>query len=223
MQRIGLVIGGLLFTASAVAAPMPTPNASEQRVYTSADYDKAPQQTEVHLFRPKRAKWSLLYPSDLGPETIDVRAYSKDDRFTYDHIIAERCLRCHTAARIWNSPLVEMEGAELARAKKAQPWLYKTGNLARAEPQYWRRYIKRMRQMPACCGGCSDMSQPEIKAIVEFLDRDSKVRKTGKNGPAWAEHRRQLIREYVKRKPESRASYAADLAKPAVAHPKEAP
>jgi hypothetical protein len=66
------------------------------------------------------------------------------------------------------------------------------------------------------------MSQPEIKAIVEFLDRDSKARKTGKKAEAWAAHRRQLIREFVKRKPESRASYASDLVKPAE-HPKEAP
>ena len=38
------------------------------------------------------------------------------------------------------------KATELAKAKQAQPWLYKTGNLVRAEPQYWRRYIKRCRR-----------------------------------------------------------------------------
>ena len=211
-MRALLVVGFTWFGSAALnAAAMPTPNVSEQRVYTAADYESATPTGEIHLFKPKLAKWSLLYPSDLGPADIDVSRYSKEDQHTYKYIIPERCLRCHTAARIWNSPIVEMEGSALAQAKKAQPWLYKTGNLVKAEPQYWRRYIKRMRQMPACCGGCSDLSLPEMKAITGFLDRDSIKRKTGKAGVAWATHRQKLIKEFVKRKPESRASYAADL------------
>ena len=48
----------------------------------------------------------LLFPADLGPDTVDVRAYPASQQENYA-LFVEKCSGCHTLARAVNSPIVD--------------------------------------------------------------------------------------------------------------------
>jgi hypothetical protein len=121
-------------------------------------------------------------------------------QYIYKYMIPERCLRCHTGSRIWNSPFIELDDEEAKLEKKANPALFQDENVALISDDVWKRYIKRMQSFPACCGGCSDMNDAEIKDLHRFLKYDSIKRKTGSQAAAWIVHRRKLLREFERRR-----------------------
>ena len=91
---------------------------------------------------------TAVYPADLGPETVDVSGYPPRIRTDYQ-IYARVCAKCHT----------------LARANYSQ----------HVERAWWRLYITRMRARAAWKG--SRLSRDEVRAILDFLSHDSRVRK----------------------------------------------
>jgi hypothetical protein len=114
------------------------------------------------------------YADDLGPDTIDVSAYSADMQAGYKKFEA-KCAVCHSAARAVNSDLVTSKE--------------------------WERYIKRMWQRPPCCNLCPVISKADAKAIWKFLTYDSQIRKTGPNAEAWQKHHHALLAEFKARYP----------------------
>jgi len=89
-------------------------------------------------------------PADLGPARVDVSGYPADQQKNYA-LFMERCVRCHTAARAINSPLIE-----------AEDWQYFVGLmhkkvLGRKKGEIW--------------------TPEEGRLIIDFLSYDSQVRK----------------------------------------------
>lgn len=91
---------------------------------------------------------AAVYPADLGPETVDVSAYPRRIRNDYK-IYARVCSQCHT----------------LARANYSQ----------QVERVWWTLYIAQMRARAAWKG--APLSPDEIRAILDFLEYDSRARK----------------------------------------------
>ncbi len=85
---------------------------------------------------------------DLGPSSIDVSSYPKEQRENYKAFIAV-CTACHGAARALNSPY--------------------TGEAV------WKRYLERMRVKMESLGIA--LSGDDEKRIRDFLVYDSKLRK----------------------------------------------
>lgn len=94
-----------------------------------------------------RFKTAQFY-SDLGPDTVDVSAYPTQQRLNYA-IYARDCSRCHTLARSNNAPFV------------ARGW--------------WEFYMLGMRIRSNSDG--RPLPKDEVKAILDFLDYDSRLRK----------------------------------------------
>lgn len=100
------------------------------------------------VFATDRASRDVLFYSDLGPETIDVSAYPAQQRENYA-VYARACSRCHGLARSINAPYV------------ARGW--------------WEFYMTNMRLRGNLAG--RPFSKEETKAVLDFLDYDSRVRK----------------------------------------------
>ncbi len=141
---------------------------------------------------PKRK--SLLFPSDLGPETVDVSGYPPRLRKIYREVMP-KCMSCHTLARVFNAPLAELSGKEEAKAREEHPGLFDP-EILRCGPEAWKIYIKRMFMRPPCCGSCGVWTQGDIRQVHEFLSHDSRVRKTGAKAGEWMALRRKLTREF---------------------------
>lgn len=97
---------------------------------------------------PESRAAAALYYSDMGPDAVDVSAYPAQQRHDYA-IFAAACARCHTLARSINAPLV------------ARGW--------------WEFYMLGMRMRSSRAG--RPLSPDETKAILDFLEYDSRVRK----------------------------------------------
>ena len=92
---------------------------------------------------------TTLFYSDLGPDAIDVSDYPEERRRQYK-VYARACSECHSLARSVNSPPVSEE--------------------------YWRFYVEAMRRRTRSRPG-PRITDAEARAIVEFLDFDSRGRR----------------------------------------------
>ena len=92
-----------------------------------------------------------LYYSDLGPDAIDVSDYPSQQKFNYG-VFQRQCSRCHTVARAVNSPVQ-------SRA-------------------YWHYHLVRM-SLRSRMKGEGPIPALEVKAVLDFLEYDANVRKTG--------------------------------------------
>ncbi len=97
---------------------------------------------------PESRAAAALYYSDMGPDALDVSAYPAQERRGYA-VYARACSRCHTLARSINAPLV------------ARGW--------------WEFYMMGMRLRSRRAGRA--LTSDETKAILEFLEYDSRARK----------------------------------------------
>ena len=121
--------------------------ADEMELKLSTDPAKARSSIVVTAPSPARLK-SALYPSDLGYETVDVSGYPL--RIQADYRVYERiCSKCHTLARANYAPHV------------SRAW--------------WRFYLIGMRARSTWKG--APLTAEESRAILDFLDYDSQVRK----------------------------------------------
>ncbi len=102
--------------------------------------------------QPTTEEMRALYYSDLGPATVDVSAYPEAQKANYK-VYAEVCSRCHTLARSINAPTVSRSFWEF----------YMLGMRAR----------NRFRKF-------DPITKEEKKAILDFLDYDSRVRKVAR-------------------------------------------
>lgn len=108
---------------------------------------------EIHISPTPPGKLkAAAYPADLGPETVDVSAYPRRIRADYK-VYARVCSKCHT----------------LARANYSQ----------HVERAWWTLYITQMRARAAWKG--SHLSRDEVRAILDFIEHDSRVRKSGRS------------------------------------------
>ena len=136
-------------------------------------------------------------PEDLGPARIDVSAYPAEYRKTYDEILLPLApFLAGGAARLLNSPLIELDAAAEADLRRRHPELFADPRVAVVGPDVWRREALRIKNRPPCCGACPILSLEQARALWRFLAYDSVVRKTGANAAAWAAHRRELIEKF---------------------------
>lgn len=91
-----------------------------------------------------------MYPSDLGPDTLDVSAYPPAQRENY-RLYAQACSRCHGLSRSLNAPA------------GSRPW--------------WTFYVMGMRVRAKLSGVAIPAEQS--RAAVDFLDFDDQARKKG--------------------------------------------
>jgi hypothetical protein len=144
--------------------------------------------------KPPRRK-AVLFPSDLGAETLDVSGYPERLQRIYSEILPKKCMSCHSLARAFNAPLVELDEHEEALERKAHPELFEP-EILRSGPETWKIYIKRMFMRPPCCGSCGVWSMDDIRQVHDFLRYDSRVRKTGARAGDWIVLRKRLNKEY---------------------------
>ena len=90
-----------------------------------------------------------LFFYDLGPATIDVSKYPKEQQDHYA-VFAKTCSQCHTLARPINAPY--------------------------ASSKDWQRYILRMHQRTESRPG-KVITKEDSKVIVDFLVYDANLRK----------------------------------------------
>jgi hypothetical protein len=144
---------------------------------------------------PKGKRRSILYPSDLGPESVDVSGYPKRLKEIYAKVLPGKCMGCHSLARALNAPLAELSEEEELAERALNPGLFEPGVL-KSSPEAWKIYIKRMFMRPACCGSCGVWSKDELRQVHEFLRYDSRRRKTGAAAPAWIALRKKLSQDF---------------------------
>lgn len=137
------------------------------------------------------------FAGDLGPAEINVSGYPERMQKIYRDNFQENCAVRHSPARALNSEFVELNDSELAELKRARPELLADAAVLRADKDIWKRYIKKMKMRPPCCGVCPVMTHEESKEIWEFLVYDSKVRKTGESAEEWQKHRRALLHRFA--------------------------
>ena len=94
-----------------------------------------------------------LYYSDLGPDSIDVSSYPEQQQKNYA-VYARACYQCHTLARSINAPA--------------------------ASPAFWEFYLLSMRTRTKFALGDAKITKEESKAILDFIEYDSDVRKLGR-------------------------------------------
>ena len=100
------------------------------------------------VFAAEHSPREALFYSDLGPETIDVSAYPAAQRENYA-VYSRACSRCHTLARSINAPY--------------------------ASRGWWEFYMTNMRLRGSIAQ--KPFSKEEVKAVLEFLEYDSRLRK----------------------------------------------
>lgn len=96
-----------------------------------------------------RRQLEARFHYDLGPEEVDVSSYPEEQRGNY-RVFQKTCSQCHTPARAINAPHV---------LKKD-----------------WERYVLRMHIRSKARRGVT-IPRKDVRAIVEFLAYDSKLRK----------------------------------------------
>lgn len=115
----------------------------------------------------------ILFYSDLGPDRIDVSTYPSQQRRNYA-VYAQACSRCHGLARSINAPFT------------SRGW--------------WEFYMTGMRLRGHMVG--RPFSPEEIKAVLDFLEYDSRARKV-ENADSFGKSTTELKRrfdEYVARR-----------------------
>lgn len=169
----------------------------------SSGFDDAFYRNEME--RSKR----MPYANDFGSSTIDVTGYPPEMQKIYTELVAPKCGRCHTMARVVDSEFVQPTGDAAIRKEKITEWqqqhpeMFFERNVWRVGDAMWERYVRRMMAKPG-----SDISVAEVKEITEFLAYDSEQRKTGKNAQTWATYRRKLLAAFKQSNPkQSKALY----------------
>ncbi len=114
----------------------------------SAAQDRVAASTAAVSAVPARPRGGVLFYSDLGPDEIDVSSYPSQQRENYA-VYARACSRCHSLARSINAPYT------------SRGW--------------WEFYMTGMRARGRIAG--RPFSRDEIKAVLDFLDYDSRARK----------------------------------------------
>lgn len=141
-------------------------------------------------------------PADLGPATIDVSSYPAEMQNIYRTNFLKNCAVCHSPARAVNSEFLELPAAEIATLRAESPALFDDPRVLLTGPDLWKRYIKRMKMRPPCCGVCPVMTEAEARDIWRFLVFDGRARKTGARANLWVRERRDLLQKFQKRFPE---------------------
>ncbi len=108
----------------------------------------APSGSEDVPQAPAERRKAALFYSDLGPDTVDVSSYPAESRNGYE-AYARLCSRCHTLARSINAPYVD------------RTW--------------WEFYLASMRMRAHFHG--EPMPKKDIRAVLDFLEHDSRERK----------------------------------------------
>lgn len=108
----------------------------------------SPKQRVVVPPTPPEKLKVAAYPADLGPDAVDVSRYPARVQADYQ-IYARVCSKCHTLARANYAPA--------------------------SQRAFWRLYLTKMRTRAAWKG--SRLSRDEVRAILDFLDYDSRLRK----------------------------------------------
>lgn len=134
-----------------------------------------------------------VLPEDLGPKEIDVSAYPEAYRTTYERIFVPAFKKWGTAARVINSPLVELDEKAERSERLAHPKLFADPQVAQPTRDGWKKYVEALYRRPACCGACPTLTLEQARALRSFLVYDSLARKTGAHADAWMKHRRSLI------------------------------
>lgn len=142
------------------------------------------------------------FPADLGPATIDVSSYPAEMQNIYRTNFLKNCAVCHSPARAIHSEFLELPTAEAAALRAASPTLFDDPRVLLPGSDLWKRYIKRMKMRPPCCGVCPVMSETEARDIWRFLVFDGRIRKTGPRAGDWVRNRRALLEDFRKRFPE---------------------
>lgn len=130
--------------------------AREPAAAPAADYGVAPPAPDGRPrpedYLPRELPQNARFYSDLGPDAVDISEYPTQQKYNYA-VYAAACSRCHSLARSINAPAV-------SRA-------------------YWEFYMLSMRgrgwvkKAPA-------ISREDRKAIMDFLDFDSQLRKVAR-------------------------------------------
>lgn len=149
------------------------------------------------------------YPSDFGPDSVDIKSYPKNVQAGYK-VLTVKCAQCHSPSRPLNHRFVELEykgkekgkkgkaakKANVAKLKKNKPHLFKDRTVWQIEGGVWKRYVKRMMAKPGC-----NITRKEGKKIWEFLVYDGNRRKLGKNEGKWKKFRKKLVSDFEKDHP----------------------
>ena len=129
----------------------PDPELSQNWVWSTGDLvvstEPAPSRPSAPV--PPEKLPDTLYYADLGPETIDVSDYTAQQKYNYT-VFKDECSRCHTLARAINSPVQSR--------------------------LYWHFHLDRM-SLHSRFRHQGPISAKEKKAILDFLDYDSQIRK----------------------------------------------
>ncbi len=138
-----------------------------------------------------------FFPNDFGPPSVDVSHYPPEIKGDY-HLFLRKCSVCHTVARPLNAQFLQLSADHVARFKSDHPDFKSVStDIVMPGPKAWALIVNRMMAKPG-----ASISPQDGKKIVEFLVYDSKVRKTGKNFPAWETHREELLAHFRKLYPE---------------------
>jgi hypothetical protein len=97
---------------------------------------------------PEERLATAQFYSDLGPDTIDVSGYPAQQRYEYG-VFVRACSACHTLARAINAPY--------------------------ASRGWWEFYMLGMRARSRLAG--RRLTRDERRAVLDFLEYDSRVRK----------------------------------------------
>lgn len=108
----------------------------------------------------------VLFYSDLGPDSVDVASYPEQQRKNYS-VYALACSRCHSLARSINAP-------------------YTTRG-------WWDFYMEGMRLRAKISD--RPFAPEETRAILDFLDYDSRARKVD-NAAAFAKSTEELKKRF---------------------------
>ncbi len=156
--RVGVWIGVLCAVLAALAVgclprwqgypPQPlTLPKGSFKIQRQDTSEAASGRTELPVADPESR--NARYYSDLGPDVIDVAGYPAQQRYNY-RVYAEVCSRCHTLARSINAPVASRE--------------------------FWEFYMLGMRTANRI-DEKPPITAQERKAILDFLEYDSRVRK----------------------------------------------
>jgi len=111
---------------------------------------------------------AAIMPADLGPDSLDVSAYPKEQRENYG-LFASRCSQCHTLARPINSSLVTRnDWTRYAKRMKARLPVERVASPGGGETQLVRTTDGKVRGV---------IPASELTRIVDFLVYDSRARK----------------------------------------------
>jgi hypothetical protein len=136
------------------------------------------------------------YPNDFGPAKLaDVSSYNPEQQQGYN-LILDKCSRCHSSARVFNSQFVDLKPEELAALKAKQPEIFQDKLVWQAEPGIWQRYIKRMMSKPGC-----NIADADGRKIFRFLQEYSKREKTGAKAAQWSASRKKLLADFKQKYP----------------------